>query len=111
MVKTIFLALGIGLTSVLSGLGEENSAQRLENAQQGMAEGSWPRKPDNRLSPLSGKMKESQVISMRYYGQEKEFRAKSADEWMKEAAWGREVSWKGASARRWEESRWEQGVS
>ena len=74
-----------------------------------MASGSWPRKPDDRLSPLSGKMKDSREISMRYYGQEKEFRAKPADEWMKEAAWGREVSWKGTSGRRWEEARWEQG--
>ena len=106
---TRIFAWGVGAALALTAVGEENSAQRLENAQQGMASGSWPRKPDDRLSPLSGKMKDSREISMRYYGQEKEFRAKPADEWMKEAAWGREVSWKGTSGRRWEEARWEQG--
>jgi len=71
-VKVIFLALGIGLASVLTGLGEENSSGRLENAQQGVAEGSWPKKPDNRLSPLSGKMKNTPEISPRFYGSERE---------------------------------------
>ena len=108
LVKTIFLALGIGLTSVLSGLGEENSAHRVENAQQGMAEGSWPRKPDDRLSPLSGKMKDSREISVRYYGKEKEFRGKSAGGWMKEASLGRKAEWEGAAGRKWEEERWGQ---
>jgi len=107
-VKAIFLALGIGLTSVLSGLGEENSAQRLEDAQQGMAEGSWPRKPDERLSPLSGKMKDSQEISVRYYGKEKEFRSQSAEGWMKGASLRQKANWEGASGRKWEAARWGQ---
>jgi len=107
-VKGIFLAFGIGLVTVLPGLGEENSAQRLGDAQRGMAEGSWPRKPDNRLSPLSGKMKDSQEISVRYYGKEKEFRAKAAEGWGKEASFGQKANWEGASGRRWEEARWGQ---
>jgi len=107
-VKAILAALAIGLGSGLPGLGEENSAQRLGNAQSGMAEASWPRKPDNRLSPLSGKMKDSQEISVRYYGKEKEFRGHSAEGWLKEASFGKKANWEGASGRRWEEARWEQ---
>ena len=87
--KGIFLTLGIGLVTVLPGLGENNSAQRLGDAQRGMAEASWPRKPDDRLSPLSGKMKDSQEISVRYYGKEKEFRGHSAEGWLKEASFGK----------------------
>lgn len=100
--------MGLGCTLVCAVTGEENSAQRLENAQRGMAEPSWPRKPDDRLSPLSGKMKESREISVRYYGQEKEFRAKPADGWRKDASLGRQPRWEGSSGRRWEEARWEQ---
>ena len=107
-VKAILAALAIGLGSGLPGLGEENSAQRLGNAQSGMAEASWPRKPDNRLSPLSGKMKDSQEISLRYYGKEKEFRGQSAEGWLKEASLGRKPNWEGASGRNREEARWGQ---
>jgi len=107
-VKAIFLALGIGLTSVLSGLGEENSAQRLERAQVGMAGPSWPKKPDDRLSPLSGKMKDTVEISPRFYGKEKEFRAQAAAGWQKEAALGKKNSWEGVAGRGWEEARWNQ---
>jgi len=103
-------ALVLLMTLVMVGWAdEENSAQRLENAQQGVAEGSWPRKPDDRLSPLSGKMKESREISMRYFSQEKEFHTKAADGWGKEAALGRRSGWEGTSGRSWEKARWEQG--
>jgi len=89
---------------------EESSSQRLTKTQEGMAEASWPRKPDNRLSPLSGKMKDSQEISVRYYGKEKEFRGKSAEGWMKEASLGRKANWEGAPGRKWEEARWGQDL-
>ena len=97
--------MGLGCALVCAVKGEENSAQRLENAQRGMAEASWPRKPDDRLSPLSGKMKDSREISVRYYGKEKEFRGKSAGGWMKEASLGRKAEWEGAAGRKWEEER------
>jgi len=108
LVKAFLLALGIGLVSVLTGLGEDNSARRLGDAQRGMAEASWPKKPDNRLSPLSGKMKESQEISVRYYGKEREFRGKSAEGWQKKSSFGKKATWEGASGRKWEEARWGQ---
>ena len=103
-----FLVWVLGLASILPALGEENSAQRLQNAQRGVVEGSWPRKPDNRLSPLSGKIKESREISVRYYGKEKEFRGQSAERWLKEASLGQKANWEGAYGRKWEEARWEQ---
>ena len=109
LVTTKVFAWVFGWALVLSAVGEENSAPRLEGAQRGMAEASWPRKPDDRLSPLSGKMKQSREISVRYFGQEKEFRAKTADGWMKDAALSQEARWEGTSGRRWEEARWAEG--
>ena len=73
-----------------------------------MAEGSWPRKPDNRLSPLSGKMKEISKISTRYYGQEKEFRSKPAEGWQQEARIGQKPNWEVAEGHNWGEARWDQ---
>jgi hypothetical protein len=108
VLKAKIFLMGLGCVLVCGVTGEENSAQRLENAQRGMAEPSWPRKPDNRLSPLSGKMKDSREISVRYYGKEKEFRGKSAEGWRKEAPFGAKAIWEGASGRKWEEARWGQ---
>ena len=108
LVKNFALVLVIGMALIPTGWGDENSARRLGSAQSGMAEASWPRKPDDRLSPLSGKMKDSQEISVRYYGKEKEFRGQSAEGWKKEAAFGKKANWEGASGRKWEEARWEQ---
>lgn len=87
---------------------EESSARRLDQARQGMADAGWPRKPDDRLSPLSGKMKDSREISVRFYGKEKEFRGQSAEGWLKEASLGRKANWEGVSGRKWEEARWGQ---
>jgi len=87
---------------------EENSARRLENAQKGMAEGSWPRKPENRLSPLSGKMKGITEISPRFYGQEKEFRTRLWGDAEKEVGPSSGLNWEAPSGKRWEEARWNQ---
>ena len=107
VMKTRLLALGLGLTAVIS-VGEETSSQRLENAQRGMAEASWPKKPDNRLSPLSGKMKETAEISPRFYGSGNEFEAPRLDQVQKQAAIGQKPAWEGGSARGWEQVRWQQ---
>jgi len=53
-------------------------------------------------------MKDSQEISVRYYGKDKEFRGKSAEGWGKEASFGQKANWEGASGRNWEEARWGQ---
>ena len=104
----MFLAAGLGLTSVLMAWGEENSTQRLQRAQQGMAEENWPKKPDNRISPLSGKMKETAKISPRFYGQEKEFPTRQLGEWQKESRLALKARWEDGSGRGWEEARWSQ---
>lgn len=88
---------------------DESSVQRLENVQKGMAEASWPRKPDNRMSPLSGKMKDIAEISPKFYGQDKEFRGKEAGEWQKEANLGARKNWESPAGKGWEEARWNQG--
>jgi hypothetical protein len=106
-VKAHLLALGLGLAAAIS-VGQETSSQRLENAQRGMAGASWPKKPDNRLSPLSGKMKETSEISPRFYGSGKEFQAPRLDHVQKQAAHGQKPAWEGGAARGWEQVRWQQ---
>ena len=71
-------------------------------------EASWPKKPDDRMSSLSGKMKEISEISPRFYGQDKEFRGKEAGEWQKEAKLGSRGNWESPAARGWEGERWNQ---
>ena len=88
---------------------EENSVQRLQDAQKGLAEASWPKKPDNRSSPLSGKMKSISEISPRYYGQEKEFRTFRADSFEKGARWGNQSFWEGRGASPADGARWNPG--
>ena len=105
---TRIFAWGVGAALALTAVGEETSSQRLENAQRGMAEASWPKKPDNRLSPLSGKMKETAEISPRFYGSGKEFEAPRLDHVQKQAAIGQKPAWEGGSARGWEQARWQQ---
>jgi len=107
-VRDVFLAIGIGLATVLTVRGEENSAQRLQSAQQGMAEESWPKKPDNRISPLSGKMKDTAKISPRFYGQDKEFPTRQLGEWQKESRLAAKARWEDKSSRGWEDTRWNQ---
>lgn len=87
---------------------EENSAQRLENAQKGMAEGSWPRRPENRISGLSGKMKEIPQISPKSYGQDREFRTKTWGDSGKLANPLSSPGWQVPDGRRWDEARWKQ---
>ncbi len=106
---SIFLAWGLGLLTAVSLCAEENSAQRLENAQRGVAEGSWPKKPDNRPSPLSGKMKDTVTISPRFYGQDKEFRARRLGEWNQASRLGATPRWEGVTGRPWQKERWEEG--
>jgi len=106
--RLILFGFFLGLAAAGSVAEEGTSAQRLAKSQEGMAEASWPRKPDNRLSPLSGKMKDVTEISPRFYGEEREFRSRQLSEWQKDSAWkGREA--KGVFARSgWQDERWDQ---
>ena len=103
-VRSLILLMALSLAAWAE---EENSVQRLENAQKWMAEGSWPRKPDNRLSPLSGKLKDMTEISPRFYGEEKEFRTRSWGDAEKETA-ASSFHWQAPNGRKWEEARWNQ---
>ena len=93
-------------TVVTSWAEEENSAQRLKKAKQGMAEGTWPRKPDNHLSPLSGKMIDTPEISPKFYGQNKELQIKIWADQQKEAHSDGLKKWDLPKGLSWEEARW-----
>lgn len=54
---------------------QESSQSRLEFAETGSKDVAWPRKPDNRLSSLSGKMKDFREIPNQEYAGAKEFRS------------------------------------
>lgn len=45
----------------------QTGAENLTSAQQGMADASWPKKPGNQLSSLSGKMKDYRQIAPKDY--------------------------------------------
>jgi len=54
---------------------QEKGPSQLAAAQSGGQDVAWPRKPDNRLSNLSGKMKDFREIPNQEYGGSKEFQA------------------------------------
>ena len=69
------LPLGLFLLTFLnSPLSAQESASAMNNAQQGLADTSWPKKPGNQLSPLSGKMKDVKQIDQKEYATGKEFK-------------------------------------
>lgn len=87
---------------------QEEGTTPLEDAREGMAEASWPKKPDQRLSPLSGKIKDISSISPRYYGKGTELSTKTAEGWHKESPLRRKANAVGGAGHNWEEARWSQ---
>lgn len=71
--RFLFLTLFVGLA--LASQAQESSQSRLESAETGSKDVAWPKKPDNRLSSLSGKMKDFREIPNQEYGGSKEFRS------------------------------------
>ncbi|NBS13811.1 MAG: hypothetical protein EBT57_03195 [Verrucomicrobia bacterium] len=71
--RALWLALSVGTALALQA--QENSQSRLDAAESGAKDVSWPRRPDNRSSPLSGKMKDFREIPSQEYGGAKEFRS------------------------------------
>lgn len=108
MVNLLFFVLVLGLSSLLARAEEETSAQRLENAQKGLDSPNWPKKPDNRISPLSGRLVEISQISPRTYQTGKEFIPKDNGLWRKEAGFGARQVWEGPVGGLWEQARWNQ---
>lgn len=73
-----FFFLFLAFVAATLGLHAQESGQaRLDAAENGSKDVAWPRKPDNRLSNLSGKMKDFREIPNQEYGASKEFRAGS----------------------------------
>ena len=67
--------LGVFLLMLLiSPLSAQESASAMNNAQQGLADTSWPKKPGNQISPLSGRMKDVKQIGQKEYATGKEFK-------------------------------------
>jgi hypothetical protein len=73
MPSTLHLGLFL-LMFLISPLPAQESAIAMNNAQQGLADTSWPKKPGNQISPLSGKMKDVKQIGQKEYATGKEFK-------------------------------------
>ncbi|NDC79902.1 MAG: hypothetical protein EB090_01320 [Verrucomicrobia bacterium] len=71
--KAFWVTLSMGMALTLQA--QESGPSRLEAAETGEKDVAWPRKPDNRLSSLSGKMKDFREIPNQDYGGAKEFRS------------------------------------
>jgi len=117
------------LILVISPLSAQESANAMNNAQQGLADTSWPKKPGNQISPLSGRMKDVKQIDQKEYATGKELkngrlyedRRESGmasvpmwDKYSSSSFGNKESSLSSRSASRWdqsENSRFSQGTS
>ena len=82
IVWVLFLILGVLLGNVFG----ETSSGNLAEAQEGMAESSWPKKPGNETSSFSGKMTDFKQIDMRSYEKGKSFQSSRLYEDRKESS-------------------------
>lgn len=103
----VFGGLLLTACSLVAG---ETGAGRLGDAQEDMANASWPRKPDARLSPLSGKMKSISEISPTYYGQGREFSTVRLDPFEKKSSLGDRPAWDREDGPHREQERWGGGT-
>jgi hypothetical protein len=113
----------------ISPISGQESGSAINSAQEKLADSSWPKKPGNQVSPLSGKMKDVKQIGQKEYATGKEFKSGRLYEERKESSmasvpmWaesssssleGKESSLSSHSASRWdrsENSRFSQGTS
>ena len=82
IVWVLFLILGVLLGNVFG----ETSPGNLADAQEGIAESSWPKKPGSETSPFSGKMTDFKKIDMRSYEKGKSFQSSRLYEDRKESS-------------------------
>ena len=108
IVLVLFLILGVLLGNVFG----ETSTGNLADAQQGLADSSWPKKPGSQVSSFSGKMTDFKQLDMknyekgksfqgaRLYGDQKESKLASTPLWEKgiSSYSGKESSWSGKQA-------------
>ena len=108
IVLVLFLILGVLLGNVFG----ETSAGNLADAQQGLADSSWPKKPGSQVSSFSGKMTDFKQLDMknyekgksfqgaRLYGDQKDSKLAATPLWEKgiSSYSGKESSWSGKQA-------------
>jgi hypothetical protein len=103
IVWVLFLILGALLGNVLA----ETSAGNIADAQEGMAESSWPKKPGNETSSFSGKMTDFKQMDMRSYEKGKSFQSSRLYEDRKESSLTGTPLWaQGTSSYQGKESTW-----
>jgi len=88
----------IPLTLSMAQLPAQESAHEIKNSQEGLADSSWPRKPGNQLSPLSGKMKDVKQIDPKGYAVGKEFKSSRVYEDRKESSMASVPMWARSSS-------------
>jgi len=86
------------LMFLISPLSAQESASAMNNAQQGLADSSWPKKPRNQVSPLSGKMKDVKQIDPKGYAVGKEFKSSRVYEDRKESIMASVPMWAKSSS-------------
>ena len=96
MQRTLLFWLVAG--AVVGWAEEPRPSPQMENAPRGFLDASWPKKPESRLSSLSGKMKDVAKISPRLYGAGREFPAEILPLDQRQASVGQRPGWDGAEA-------------
>lgn len=103
IVLVLFLILGVLLGNVFG----ETSAGNLADAQQGLADSSWPKKPGSQVSSFSGKMTDFKQLDMKNYERGKSFQGARLYAGQKESKLASTPLWeKGISSYSGKESSW-----
>jgi len=85
------------LMLLISPLLAQEGASALNQAEQGHADTSWPKKPGNQVSPFSGKMKGGKQIDPKEYAAGKEFKSGRLYEERKESRMASVPMWERSS--------------
>jgi hypothetical protein len=102
------------LVTFLGDVWGQTSAGNIADAQEGMAESSWPKKPGNQISSFSGKMTDFKQIDIRSYEKSKSFHSSRLYEDRKESSLAGTPLWAQGTASSYQgkESKWaERGTS
>ena len=94
---SLSLSLFLAMLSI-SQLPAQESAREMMSVQEGLAESSWPKKPGNQISPLSGKMKDVKQIDQKEYVTGKEFKSGRLYEDRKESSMASVPMWDRSSS-------------
>ena len=86
------------LMLLISPISAQESGSAINSAQERLADSSWPKKPGNQLSPLSGKMKDVKQIGQKEYANGKEFKSSRLYEERKESSMASVPMWAKSSS-------------